>query len=101
MPIIETLSERPEPIAPSTLGCAVLARFEREPDTLVIPVVENGRPVGLVERTAFLQKIAGRFGHALYDNRPISFAMDAEPAVVEGDTRIDAFSDIMLRGGPA
>jgi len=27
--------------------------------------------------------------------------MDAEPAVVEGDTRIDAFSDIMLRGGPA
>jgi len=101
MPIIETLSERPEPIAPSTLGCAVLARFEREPDTLVIPVVENDRPVGLVERTAFLQKIAGRFGHALYDNRPISFAMDAEPAVVEGDTRIDAFSDIMLRGGPA
>ena len=101
MPIIETLSERPEPIAPSTLGCAVLARFEREPDTLVIPVVENGRPVGLVERTAFLQKIAGRFGHALYDTRPISFAMDAEPAVVEGDTRIDAFSDIMLRGGPA
>ncbi|WP_426025013.1 response regulator [Brevundimonas sp. TSRC1-1] len=101
MPIIETLSERPEPIAPSTLGCAVLARFEREPDTLVIPVVENDRPVGLVERTAFLQKIAGRFGHALYDTRPISFAMDAEPAVVEGDTRIDAFSDIMLRGGPA
>ncbi|WP_395943234.1 response regulator [Brevundimonas sp.] len=101
MPTIETLSEHAQPVDPSTLGCQVLARFEREPDTLVIPVVENDRPVGLVERTAFLQKIAGRFGHALYDLRPISFAMDAEPAVVEGDVQIDAFCDIMLKGGPA
>ena len=76
MPTIETLSERPKPVAPTTLGCEVLARFEREPDTLVIPVVDGNRPVGLVERTAFLQKIAARFGHALYDLRPITFAMD-------------------------
>ena len=101
MPIIETLSEQAQPVEPSALGCQILARFENEPDTLVIPVVENGRPVGLVERSAFLQKIAGRFGHALYDLRPISFAMDAEPAVVEGETQIDAFCDIMLKGGPA
>jgi len=101
MPTIDILSEYPEPIAPSMLGCEVLARFEREPDVLVIPVVEHGRPLGLVERTAFLQKIAGRFGHALYDGRPISFAMDPEPAVVEGDVEVDAFCDIMLKGGAA
>lgn len=101
MPIIETLSEQAQPVTPATLGCEVLARFEHEPDTLVIPVVENDRPVGLIERTAFLQKIAGRFGHALYDGRPISFAMDAEPAVVEGDVEMDAFCDIILKGGPA
>ena len=101
MPTIETLSERPQPVAPTTLGCEVLARFEREPDTLVIPVVDGNRPVGLVERTAFLQKIAARFGHALYDLRPITFAMDPEPAVVEAGVRIDAFCDIMLKGGPA
>ncbi|MBB5739787.1 response regulator [Brevundimonas aurantiaca] len=68
---------------------------------MVIPVVENDRPLGLVERTTFIQKIAGRFGHALYDLRPITFAMDPEPAVVEGDAEIDAFSEILLRGGPA
>ena len=101
MPTIETLSERPQPVAPTTLGCEVLARFEREPDTLVIPVVDGNRPVGLVERTAFLQKIAARFGHALYDLRPITYAMDSEPAVVEAGVRIDAFCDIMLKGGPA
>ena len=101
MPTIETLSEQAPPVAPSTLGCQVLARFEREPDTLVIPVVENDRPLGLVERTSFLQKIAGRFGHALYDGRPISLAMDPEPVVVEGHVEMDAFCDIILKGGPA
>lgn len=101
MPTIEILSEQPAPVAPSTLGCEVLARFEREPDTLVIPVVDDGRPLGLVERTAFFEKIAGRFGHALYDLRPVTFAMDAEPAVVESDVEIDAFCDIILKGGPA
>lgn len=101
MPTIESLAERPEPVAPTILGSEVLARFEREPNTLVIPVLENGRPVGLIERSAFLEKIAGRLGSALYDNRPISNAMDAEPAVVESDVRIDAFCDIMLKGGPA
>lgn len=101
MPTLESLSERVEPVGPSTLGAELLARFEREPDTLVIPVVDNDRPVGLVERTAFLQKIASRFGHALYDGRPVSFIMDDEPAVVESEVRIDAFCDIMLKGGPA
>ena len=101
MPTIEALCERPKPIAPTTLGSEVFARFEREPDTLIIPVVENDRPIGLIERTVFFEKIAARFGHALYENRPATFVMDAEPAVVEAGVRIDAFCDIMLKGGPA
>lgn len=101
MPTIETLAERPEPVAPTIYGSEVLARFEREPDTLVIPVLEDGVPVGLVERSAFLEKMASRLGHALYDARPISNAMDPEPAVVEADVRIETFCDVMLKGGPS
>lgn len=101
MPTVESLCERVVPVGPATLGQEVLARFRQEPDTLVIPVIENDRPLGLIERTAFLEKIAGRFGHALYDGRPVTFAMDDEPAVVEGHVRLDALCDIMLRGGPA
>ena len=101
MPTVESLCERVNPVGPATLGQDVLTRFRQEPNTLVIPVVENDRPLGLIERTAFLEKIAGRFGHALYDARPVTFAMDDEPAVVEGHVRLDALCDIMLRGGPA
>ncbi len=101
MPTIETLSERLQPVAPSTLGAEVFARFEREPDTLVIPVVDGDRPVGLVERAAFLQKLAAPLGHALYDQRPIHFAMDPEPAVIEAGVCVDASCEVVLKGGPA
>ncbi len=99
MPTIEVLTERMDPIAPTTLASDVFARFRDEPDTLVIPVVEDGRPIGLIERNAFLLKIAGPFGHALYSSRPVVHVMDPEPAVVEAGVRIDAFCDIMLKGG--
>jgi two-component system, sensor histidine kinase len=100
MPTIETLTERVEAIAPQTLGSDVFTRFQNEPDTLVIPVVDGDRPVGLIERNAFLLKIAGAYGHALYARRPVLHVMDAEPAVVEAGVSIDAFCDILLKGGP-
>ena len=100
MPTIETLSERAEPVSPKAPASAVFARFQAEPDALVIPVVDDGRPVGLVERNAFLLKIAGPFGHALYASRPVVHIMDTEPAVVEAGISIDTFCDILLKSGP-
>lgn len=100
MPTIETLTERADPVSPTAPASAVFARFQAEPDTLVIPVVEDGRPVGLIERNAFLLKIAGPFGHALYASRPVANIMDTEPAVVEAGISIDTFCDILLKSGP-
>jgi len=100
MPTIEVLTERAEPVSPTVTAAEIFVRFQREPDTLVIPVVENDRPVGLVERNAFLLKIAGPFGHALYANRPVAIVMDPEPAVVEAGVQIDAFCDILVKSGP-
>ena len=100
MPTIEVLTERAEAVSPETPGSVVFARFESEPDTLVIPVVEADRPIGLIERNAFLLKIATPFGHALYARRPISHLMEVEPAVVDAGVNIDAFCDILLKSGP-
>lgn len=40
MPTIEVLTERAEPVSPSAKTGEIFARFEREPDTLVIAVVD-------------------------------------------------------------
>ena len=100
MPTIEDLTERAEAVSPQTPGSEVFARFESEPDTLVIPVIEDGRPVGLIERNAFLLKIAGAFGHALFAKRSVVHVMDPEPAVVEAGVAIDTFCEALLKSGP-
>ncbi|HEY1071854.1 response regulator [Brevundimonas sp.] len=100
MPTIEVLTERVEPVTAAAMASEVFARFEGEPDTLVIPVVDGERPLGLIERGDFLMKLAGPLGQSLYGAREVTHVMDAEPAVVEAGVRIDAFSDIILKSGP-
>lgn len=100
MPTIESIAERVAPIGPCTVGHEVYARFLSEPDTLVIPVVDEGRPVGLIERDAFLLKFSSEHGHARYAHRTVDLVMDPEPAVVDAAVRIDAFAGPILNSGP-
>ena len=96
MPTIEALTERIAPVSPDTLGREIFARFESEPETFVIPVVEGERPVGLIERDGFLVKFGAPFGHAGYAHRTAAHVMDAEPAVIEAGVAFDTFSDVFL-----
>lgn len=96
MPTIFTLTQQAAPISPETSGAEVYARFLREPDALVIPVVEDERPVGLVERNAFLVRIGAEYGRALYGKRPIHLLMDPEPVIVEAAMDISVFCESML-----
>jgi signal transduction histidine kinase/AmiR/NasT family two-component response regulator len=74
------------PIGPDTPGADVFDRFQSEPDTLVIAVVDGDqRPVGLIERNAFTLKMAAEFGRALYAKRPAEAFMDAAPRVLDAD----------------
>lgn len=99
MPTIESLTERAEAVSPQTPGSEVFARFESEPDTLAIAVVDGRRPIGLIERNDFLLKIAGPFGHALYAGRPVIHVMDPEPAIIEAGVAIDTVCDALIKGG--
>ena len=70
----------------------IYRRFEREPDTLAIAVVdESGAPVGIVERNAFTLKMAAGYGRALFAGRPVSAVMDAQPLLVEAETTLASF----------
>jgi signal transduction histidine kinase len=80
------------PISPETQGQKVYDRFQAEPDTLAIAVVdEEGKPVGLVERNDFFLAMAAHYGRALYALRPISVLMTARPLVADGDTPVADF----------
>jgi signal transduction histidine kinase/ActR/RegA family two-component response regulator len=100
MPTIETLTQRIDPVSLEATGAQIFARFDAEPDTLCLPVVVDGRPVGLIERNDFLMKLAAPLGHALYLSRDATHVMDPEPAVVQAGMRLETVCDVMLRAGP-
>jgi len=91
------------PIGPDTPGAEVFDRFQREPDTLIIAVVDSDqRPVGLIERNAFTLKMAAEFGRALYAKRPAATFMDAAPRILDADadaeTLFQSMDDANLGG---
>jgi signal transduction histidine kinase/AmiR/NasT family two-component response regulator len=100
MPTMEAFIKRADPIEPKATASQAFARFEADADLMVLAVVADGRPLGLIERDAFLLKLAGPLGHAMYLNRTVAHLMDAEPAVIEAGVRVDAFCDAFLKGGP-
>ncbi|GLS00227.1 hypothetical protein GCM10007859_02310 [Brevundimonas denitrificans] len=91
------------PIGPDTPGADVFDRFQSEPDTLIIAVIDDERrPVGLIERNAFTLKMAAEFGRALYAKRPAATFMDTAPrildAAADAETLFQSMDDANLGG---
>lgn len=99
MPTIDAFCEHSSPITPETLCSEAFARFDAEPEALLLAVVEDDRPVGVVERDPFLRKLASENGRTLYGARPVSTLMDIEPVVVEGSIAVSALTDTLLAQG--
>ncbi len=81
------------PARPDDPGEAIYARFHENPACALIAVVDHaGHPVGLVERNAFLTRLAGQYGRAVFGKRPIALIMDPAPLLVEADTSSGDFA---------
>ena len=81
---------------PRVTGSEVYDLFSDDEDLLVCAVVEDGRPIGLVARNAFFLRMADTHGRALFGRRPITFVMDKDPLIVEGDRLISDLSRHIL-----
>jgi diguanylate cyclase (GGDEF)-like protein len=93
-----TLLRRAEAVSPETENDLVFARFESEPDLPVVPVVRDGRPVGLVNRHAFIDRFARPYRRELYGRKPVSALMNEDPAIVEADMSIQEIGQLVSGG---
>lgn len=82
------------PIGPWVIGSDVFERFQTEPETIALAVVdEAGRPLGLIERNAFALRMAAEFGRALFGRRPADSFMDREVLIADAKTSAEALFD--------
>ena len=97
MDSFDRLIIRAAPISPTTTGAEAFARFQHEPDTLVLAVVDAAeRPIGLLERNTFFLRMAAEYGRALFAHRPVSFLMDTDPLVADADVPAEDFCRSVL-----
>lgn len=80
------------PVAPETDNDVVFGRFEADPELQMIPVVDHGAPVGIVNRHALLDRFARPYRREIYGKRPCSVMMNANPVIVDADTSIQELS---------
>ena len=87
---------------PSDIQCsAVYDRFVDDIDLLAIPVCDDGKPVGLIDRYHFLRQLAHSYGRALFANKPVATIMDRDPLVVERSIDIRALQNLIADDRPA
>ena len=91
-----------QPVSPLTPGAEVYERFQLEPDTLAIAVVDDaGQALGLVERNAFLVLMAAQHGYALWSKRPAAQMMQRDPVIADGDVTVAEFCGRVLEERPS
>ena len=84
-------------VSPETTNDDLIQRFRRHPNLHAFAVVSGGKPVGLVNRQAFMDRYAQTYFKELYGRRGCSMFMNPSPLIVERDTSLLDLIDV-LRG---
>ncbi|WP_153814917.1 EAL domain-containing protein [Streptomyces sp. SUK 48] len=92
---------RPAAVLPVTASAGqVRALLTGSPDVSGVLLVDQaGRPVRSVHRSRFLLSMSGRYGHALYADRPAARLGDT-PRTVGADATAWEVLDVVAVGGP-
>ncbi|HOY78765.1 MAG TPA: histidine kinase dimerization/phospho-acceptor domain-containing protein, partial [Hyphomonadaceae bacterium] len=77
------IARRTQVASPETLGGRIFVWFDQDPDLHIIPIVQNGKPVGLVTRQRLLEHFSHKFGRELWEKRPIAQLMNSDPRIVD------------------
>ncbi|SDM64761.1 diguanylate cyclase/phosphodiesterase [Dendrosporobacter quercicolus] len=84
------------PHNPDCSGAQAIEAFNHNLSLRGIPVVEDGRPVGLLMKDRFLANLATQYGVAIYMNRPIRLLMDRDPLVVDYHTSLEQVAKLVV-----
>jgi PAS domain S-box-containing protein len=92
---VESILTARAPSPPTLTVEEAFAAFAADPGLALIPLVENGLPVGLVERHLVLTHYATQSRREPTSDRPVRAVVDTETVMVECDTPIEEATRII------
>ena len=81
---------------PDMNNTQVCEMFNGDPELEVIPVVENGIPIGLISRRDLIDRFARLYSRDLYGRKPCTTFMDARPLITDRNTSLQELSQIIV-----
>lgn len=84
-----------EPVTPETENDHIFSRFSEAPELHSLPVVKQGKPVGLINRYSFIDCFAQPFRRELFGKKPCSQIMLDQPLLVEKSTPVQELSQFL------
>jgi len=93
----EALLRPIEPVSPDTLNERVIDLFKADAQLDVLPVVQDGNPLGLINRYTILDRFARPFTHELFGRRSCTQFMDPAPMVVDHLATVQEISLTLAR----
>lgn len=77
----------------------VLELFNTHSEVIGLPVVENNRPVGLINRNIFMEEMAKPFRRDLFARKSCIAFMDKDPLIVDANLSIQSLSFKVVESG--
>ncbi|MES2933497.1 MAG: GGDEF domain-containing protein [Pseudomonadota bacterium] len=87
-------------VSSDTLNNVVYDIFLADPQLQILPVVDQGVPVGLINRFNMIDHYARPYQREIYGRKSISVFMDTRPLLVDQGTRLQDFSHIIVAADP-
>lgn len=83
-------------VTPDMLNNQVYEMFLANPALQIIPVVDDGKPVGLITRENLIERFSKLYQRELYGKKSCSGFMDRKPLLIDRDTSLQDVSDIIV-----
>lgn len=92
---VDRLSSPVSPIAPEVLIDEVASLFARDEMLRAVAVVDNGVPVGLLNRQALLNQYSKQYFKELYGRKPCLLFANTSPLLLDKRTGLDALTAVL------
>jgi diguanylate cyclase (GGDEF)-like protein len=96
----EKLLVRIEPVHPLDSNLEIQDRFQKQTELQSLPVVQDGIPVGLLNRHEFMDLMARPYSRELYGKRPCGSFMERSILVADHRITIHDLSDRVVNSDP-
>ncbi|MFC3115457.1 bifunctional diguanylate cyclase/phosphodiesterase [Cellvibrio fontiphilus] len=83
------------PVAPSTTAETLVKMFRADVRLTCVPVVDQGKPLGMVSRAEILNVFSRRFAHELYAQKPVAEFVSPLSIIVDINTDLKTVGQLI------